>query len=346
MEAMRIATIAAVISLLSAGCGGSGSANAGSGGNAGGSGANGGASAGGGSSSGGAGQGGAAATGSGGGGASACAKKTLGPGDTDETLSFGGQSRTFHVHAPATYDHATPTELVLVFHGYLESDSDIANVTKMTDKSDAHGFIVVYPQGLNDSWNAGACCGNSASAGVDDVGFVGALLDHLESEYCIDEKHVHAAGFSNGGMLSQRLGCEMSDRIASIGPVAGPLAVDSCMPGRAVPVLEVHGKSDPIVPYGGGGLSGTKSVDDTIAFWVMNDGCTDAAPAQVYMNGDATCSRYSMCDAGSAVELCTISDGGHQWPGGNDAGFGLGTLSMDLDASETIVKFFADHPLP
>ena len=155
-------------------------------------------------------------------------------------------------------------------------------------------------------------------------------------------------GFSNGGMLSHRLACEMSDKIASIGAVAGTLAVASCMPSRPAPspVLHVHGKDDPVVLYDGGGLSGGESVADTISFWVMNDGCTDTTPAQVYMNGDATCVQYSACHAGSAVELCTISDGGHQWPGGNDAGFGLGTLSMDLDASETIVKFFADHPLP
>ena len=356
MDPMRRALLAALTSLPLVACGlgqsateaGSGGGHATGGGQAGGGRATGGSSADGGASS--RGSGGADATGGGGaaagGSSAACAGKTLGPGDTDETLSFGGQDRTFHVHAPATYDPGKPTELVLVFHGYLQTTDDIANVTKMTDTSDAHGFIVVYPQGLDDSFNAGACCGPSAMNGVDDVGFVGALLDHLETEYCIDEKHVHATGYSNGGMLSHRLACEMSDRIASIGAVAGTLAVDTCAPGRAVPVLHIHGKDDPIVLYDGGGFSGAESVDDTISFWVMNDGCTDPTPAQVYMNGDATCARYSTCHAGSAVELCTISDGGHQWPGGNDAGFGLGKVSMDLDASETIVKFFADHPLP
>lgn len=215
---MRSAILAALTSLGLLGCGASqsatdaGSGGAAAGGQTGGAPATGGSSADGGATSRGAGGasdgGGGSATG---GGAAACTGKTLGPGDTDETLSFGGQDRTFHVHAPATYDPAKPTELVLVFHGYLETSDDIANVTKMTDKSDAHGFIVVYPQGLDDSFNAGACCGTSATNGVDDVGFVGKLIDHLEAEYCVDEKHVHATGYSNGGMLSHRLACEMSD---------------------------------------------------------------------------------------------------------------------------------------
>jgi polyhydroxybutyrate depolymerase len=171
------------------------------------------------------------------------------------------------------------------------------------------------------------------------------MLDELEKLYCVDTKRVYAAGFSNGGMLSQRLGCELSNRIAAIGPVAGPLAFDSCTPSRPVPVIEFHGTSDFVVFYNGGSLSGAKSVDETIAFWVANNTCTDSQPQSVYSNGDSSCVEYQSCAASAAVRLCTVDGGGHQWPGGTSAG-PAGKLTQDIEASEEMFTFFSAHPLP
>jgi polyhydroxybutyrate depolymerase len=234
---------------------------------------------------------------------------------------------------------------VLVFHGYLETSAQIETITEMTPVADAHGFLVVYSQGLSNSWNAGACCGSSASLDVEDVQFVRDMLDRLATDYCVDPKRVFSAGFSNGGMLSHRLACELSDRIAAIGPVSGTMAIDACNPLRPVPVMHTHGTSDFVVPYNGGGLGGAASVQTTISGWVTRNGCTDAQPTTVYQNGDATCQEYSQCNGQAPVRLCTIDGGGHQWPGGTSAGPG-GTLSMDLDTSEALAAFFEAHPMP
>ncbi len=266
-------------------------------------------------------------------------------GSFNKTVMSAGEAREYRIHVPAGYSPEKPTMLVLDFHGLFESKEDIEKISKMTAVSDAHGFIVVYPQGKTSSWNAGACCGTSSSTGVDDVGFVGDLLDALEAEYCVDKKRVFSVGFSNGGMLSHRLACELSDRIAAIGPVAGTLAVDACSPSRPVPVIHFHGTSDFVVPFDGGGLGGGKSVDDTIAGWVQRNGCKDAAPTSVYQNGDATCEEYQQCTDGASVRLCTISGGGHQWPGGESAGAVGGKLSTDISASEEMFSFFAAHPM-
>jgi polyhydroxybutyrate depolymerase len=146
-------------------------------------------------------------------------------------------------------------------------------------------------------------------------------------------------------MFSQRLACELSRRIAAIGPVAGPLAIDGCVPSRPVPLIEFHGTSDFVVPYNGGGLGGAESVPDTIAFWTQHDACTDAQPAKVYENGDSSCVEHRSCAGGSAVRLCTVDGGGHQWPGGTSAG-PAGKLTEDIDASEEMAQFFAAHPMP
>jgi len=287
-----------------------------------------------------------ASTGAGGGGSGggACAGLTLGPGDHVDTLPEGSAMRTFRVHVPKSYAPPSRASVVLVFHGLNEDAGGIEQQAVMDPVSDVHGFLAVYPQGLDNSWNAGGCCGTSSMGMVDDLTFVRDLLAKLETEYCVDPKRVFAAGFSNGGMLSHRLACEMSDRIAAIGAVSGTLAIDGCAPPRAVAVMAVHGTGDFVVGYADGGFSGAKGVPPTIAAWTKIDGCTDAMPTSVLKHGDASCDEYQACTAGVAVRLCTIDQGGHQWPGGqNDF---LGKLSVDLDASSEIAKFFEAHPMP
>jgi polyhydroxybutyrate depolymerase len=257
----------------------------------------------------------------------------------------GGKTREYRVHVPPGYSPDQATMLVLDFHGYLESNDDIAKISKMDPVSDAHGFIAVYPQGVSNSWNAGSCCGSASSGGVDDVAFVSALLDALEAEYCIDKKRTFSVGFSNGGMLSHKLACELSDRIAAIGPVAGTMAIETCSPSRPVPVIHFHGTSDFVVPYNGGGAAGADSVKDTIAGWVLRNGCKDVEPSVVFQNGDSTCEEYQQCDDGAAVRLCTVDGGGHQWPGGESASGFAGKLTKDIVASEEMIKFFAEHPM-
>jgi polyhydroxybutyrate depolymerase len=271
------------------------------------------------------------------------------PGLHDETIQSGGMARTFHVHVPTGYDASKPTMLVFVFHGLTQHGvgSDVFAIeylSQMDPVSDAQGFLVVYPDGYDESWNAGLCCGGAVAAKVDDVGFFDDMLARLGSEYCVDPKRVYAAGLSNGGFFSNRLGCERASVVAAIGPVAGPLDISPCNPSRPVPMFEVHGTSDPVVYYNGGSASGADSVPTAVATWEKNDGCTDPMPATVYTNGSATCTEDTMCAGGSAVELCVIQGGGHQWPGGKDDY--LGNFSTDLDTSTKMIEFFTAHPLP
>lgn len=248
------------------------------------------------------------------------------------------------MHTGSGIDPAAPAPLVMVFHGFLENGDGIEHITKMTEAADARGFLVVYPEGLNESWNAGACCGTSASGGVDDVAFVDAMLDDIEAHHCVDPKRVYAAGFSNGGMLAHRLACESSERIAAIGPVSGTLAIDVCAPSRPVPVMHFHGTSDFVVAYANGGLSGAQGVDETMNGWAARNGCA-ASPHTVFQQGDATCDAWSPCLVGADVVRCKLQGGGHQWPGGNSAGPG-GTINMDIAASDAMLDFFEQHPLP
>jgi polyhydroxybutyrate depolymerase len=289
-------------------------------------------------------QGGSVSNGGGGEGGApvTCSGKAPADADTEFTMMFDGVDREFRVHVPPSYDPTVGTPVVLVLHGYTETNDAIENISQMTPEADDRGYIVVYPQGLSTSWNAGECCGSSQQLGVDDVGFINAMLDQIEADYCVDTKRVFSSGFSNGGMLSHRLACESADRIAAIGPVAGPIRLPTCTPSRPVPVAQFHGTSDFIVPYDGG--FGATSVADCTADWVERNGCDPTATVTFDM-GDATCETYSSCTDGADVVLCTLDGGGHQWPGGQSAG-PLGTINMDIFASEALLDFFDAHPMP
>ncbi len=290
-----------------------------------------------------------------------CAAKSGSPGTKMLTLTSGGMPRTSIVHAPAVVA-AEPMPLILNFHGFTQHGASMELTSRMDGASDKHRFVVAYPDGLSQSWNAGDCCTQFAlpsPGNVDDVLFTKDLIAKLSEQYCIDPKRIYATGLSNGALFSYRLACDMADVIAAIAPVAGsmPIETAACKPKRPVPILHFHANTDAFEPFDGGapaiaGLLGElfvtfRSVPDSIAAWRKLDACPETSKV-VFAQGDVSCDEWSGCAGGSAIRLCKISDGGHTWPGGaEDPDYAiLGKITTDIDATETMVKFFADHPLP
>ena len=264
--------------------------------------------------------------------------------DATWTITSGGQARTFNVHVPAAYDPTRATPVVLNFHGYSSDAAQEDLLAQMSAKADTEGFIAVHPEGLSNSWNAGACCGASAQNGVDDVGFVRDMLDALEQKICVDARRVFATGMSNGGFLSHRLGCELSSRIAAIAPVAGVLALAACNPTRPMPVMHFHGTADTLVPYDGDPAQNFPDVASTFAAWAKRDGCV-GQPTETFRKLDAHCATYATCAAGATVTLCTIDGGGHTWPGGTPIP-SLGYTTPNLSATDAMWDFFKKNPMP
>lgn len=280
-----------------------------------------------------------------------CSDKTGKKGSPTLTLQSGGRTRSAILHVPEKYDPTQGTMLVLNFHGFTSAGWQQSLLTRMSQESDARGFIVAYPEGVAASWNAGDCCGTAWTDAVDDVKFVRDLIDRIEADYCIDPRRVFATGMSNGGFLSHRLACEVSDRIAAVAPVAGVLGIDGCAPKRPMPVLHFHGTADPMVPYGGGtpiipqlgvGLK-FRSVAETMDYWRKQNGCSSFEQT-IFQKGDATCVQWPDCNAGAATVLCTIDGGGHTWPGGIP--IPAGKTSTDISATTSMLDFFETHPMP
>jgi polyhydroxybutyrate depolymerase len=261
----------------------------------------------------------------------------------DATWTVGG--RSVKVHVPASYDPTQRTPVVINLHGYASDGGDQARVSKMIALSDAKGFIAVHAEGHHSprGWNAGVCCGSAASSGTNDTMWISAVIDELEATVCVDGDRVFATGLSNGAFMAYRLACELSDRIAAVAPVAGVVGITTCNPTRPVAVFHVHGTSDNVIPYTGGGFNGNEPVATTINRWTTANGCS-GAPATTFDHGDATCVTRSGCTGGADVTLCTIDGGGHQWPGGESIGLFNGKKSDDLDSSAAMWTFFVGHP--
>jgi polyhydroxybutyrate depolymerase len=278
--------------------------------------------------------------------ADGCGDTTLAPGIYHNIdMEVDGQNRVYDLIIPESYDPSTPTPLVVNYHGYTSNPQQQTFFSVIEPVAQEHGFIVALPFGVMNSWNGGACCGDSMATDRDDVGFSRALVAEVSSQLCIDDKRVYAMGMSNGGFMSYRLACEAADLFAAIGPVAGVMGIpaDACTPSRPVPVMHVHGTEDPLVPYEGNAAIGYPPVLDTLTGWAARNGC-DATSEVTFEQDDVRCETWSGCDDAADVTLCTVEGAGHCWPGQELCPFGTSTTTVN--ASEEIALFFEQHSLP
>ena len=266
---------------------------------------------------------------------------------------------------PTAAREGKPLPIVMAFHGGGGTGARFQTLTGLDATAEKYGFFLVYPEGVDKHWNDGRADMHETAhrEEVADVAFVAAILDDMERTYLVDKGRVFATGLSNGAMMSARLSCELSERIAAVALVAGsmPRSIQpTCAPKRPVSVMLMSGTADPIVPFGGGevkfGSLGARgmviSAEATIAEWVRHDRCEPAAEERAVPDAkpdDGSTIRvqtWSRCADGVAVELWRIEGGGHTWPGGwqylNETF--IGPTNRDVDAREEIWRFFAAHP--
>lgn len=279
------------------------------------------------------------------------------------SLTHDGIERTAYLYVPTTYDGAKAIPLVLALHGGGGTAEGMIRLTQGLDGiAERESFIVAFPAGIDKQWNDGREVNREGD--IDDVGFLSTLIDHISEAYAIDPKRVYATGISNGGFMSFRLACELSDRIAAVAPVTAALSEDlyaTCSPSQPVSILVINGTDDPLVPWEGAtigfsregpGRGQTLSTPDTIAFWVEQNQCAtepDVTLAEDTDPGDGTRVRWEVhdqCDGPTEVVLCAIEGGGHTWPQGWQylpVGV-IGATSQDVEGNEIVWRFFREHP--
>jgi polyhydroxybutyrate depolymerase len=271
-----------------------------------------------------------------------------------DSIYLSSNYRTYLVHLPVGYAASNDYPLVVAMHGGFGSAFNLQNQSGLSAKSDQEGFIVVYPEGVKGgalnirTWNAGWCCGPASETNVDDVGFIDALLDTVFNQFSVDTTRVYATGMSNGGFMSFRLACELSDRFAAIAPVASSMSISNCRPSKLMPIIHFHSYQDESIPYEGGIGTGVSDhynppLDSVLNVWSGHNGCT-VANDTIQNDSEYTLIRWTNCECGAEVLSYITQDGGHSWPGGTQTPVG-DSVSVYINATDLMWAFFEQYSL-
>lgn len=292
--------------------------------------------------------------------------------DFTDRIMLGGNARTYHVHVPPSYDRAHPMPLFMVFHGLHITGQIMIYLTDFNSYADKNKFIVVYPDGLGRRW-----CESGADAN-DDVAFINAMINKLSGMVNIDQRRIYAIGISNGGYFSERLACELGNRIAAIAIVGASMmsrVANSCNLNHRMPAMFFIGTADPLVPQeddehnaelgklgdavglsGLGSLSvpyakigGLMTANEAVDFWCRHNQCSSNPYTNVEADKDprdgCKVTRYTYGSYGSEVVYYLIQGGGHTWPGALYSGPSdlMGRTTNDISATALITDFCLKH---
>jgi polyhydroxybutyrate depolymerase len=264
------------------------------------------------------------------------------------TTNYGGLNRKYILYKPKSYSENAP--LVFVLHGFGSNNKTILNYSQMNSIADQNGFMVCYPLGSTEPitgqthWNA------NLQTSVNDIGFLSFLALKIQEEYKTSFDNVFTAGMSNGGFMSYTLGCEKSDIFKAVASITGTMSGydwNNCSPAYKIPVLQMSGTSDTVVPWDGTmnvpewpAWAGAPHILEVMEFWSDLNACTQD---EIIDFPDIDKSDYSTVSLtkkkggsyNNEVWFYKVEGGGHDWPGawGN----------QDINASEEIWKFFKKH---
>jgi len=165
-----------------------------------------------------------------------------------EIINIDGKKREYYLSLPE--DTSKPFPLIINFHGFLSHAIEQQEFSQMDNYAHLNGVGVIYPEGINKSWNIG----KDMMSEENDIGFVNALIDSVTSKYNIDSDRIYVCGFSNGGEFTYELMCELSNKIAAFGSVGGNFIINekrSCNINREIPLIHIHGTKDRLAKYNG-----------------------------------------------------------------------------------------------
>ncbi|HZQ33247.1 MAG TPA: PHB depolymerase family esterase [Mycobacterium sp.] len=246
-------------------------------------------------------------------------------GNSVHSINVGGLDRSYRVYKPAGLPASAP--LVVMMHGGFGDGEQAEKAYGWDQLADSAKFVVAYPDGIARAWNVHGCCGQPGRAGIDDVGFITAMVNEISKGIGIDRTHIYATGISNGGMMSYTLACN-TEMFAAIGPDSAT-QLDACTAPHPTSVMHIHGTADRLIRYDGGPGAGVAHIDgppvpEVNAFWRNVDQCR--APV-IATDGPLTTSTADCAD-NRGVVLVTVDGGGHEWP---------------AFATQRLWEFFAAH---
>jgi polyhydroxybutyrate depolymerase len=263
-----------------------------------------------------------------------------------KSILIGQQKRKYVLYLPKDYRSTKTYPLVYNFHGGGMTATEQMFYSRMNQTADKHGFIIVYPSGINADWNVGFEM--SYKNGTNDIGFIQALTDTLKKNYSVNSQAIFATGLSRGGFFCHRLATELPEVFAAVASIGGPLPDSVKLHHRSaknVSIMQVSGTEDKIVDYQGKSGAYSSAVS-TFNYWVAHNKLSASSQRNKSLNANkkdgTSVSIKEVTDGSMSVMLVSIDNGGHTWPGSDsfNIGYPLGKTTKDLDINEAMWAFF------
>jgi len=273
-----------------------------------------------------------------------------GEGVVGSWVHSGGYRRDYLVTRPDNLRPDSVYPLLIFLHGAGGTGAGLQRWINPDSATVAAGFIAVYPEGLDSSWEVGCGpCTSAGTQGVDDILFINTLIDRLSDSLPVDGSRIYLAGHSLGAQFVHYYACKSSRPPAAIAAVSGlwlRRTAVACPDNRDVSVLMIHGDQDPVLPWEGPRRDITAlSMPEALERWSDLLECRPG-PEVIEIpdsTGDGTSvqrTTVSGCRAGTRLELHRIRGGGHGWPGRARGVPALGPHSANLDGLTEILRFF------
>ncbi len=251
--------------------------------------------------------------------------------DRTITLAVEGQQRNYLLQPAEGLQRGDAPALVVVLHQEGGTPGGVATETALQDLR-ARGATLAYPAGLDESWDAGACCNPSKQQGADDIAFLDALFKDVPRQTPVDGTRRAMVGYSSGGMLTYRYVCGRPGKLDAAVVVSGSLETE-CADGITTPdVMAVHGKKDGTIGFHQPifikalGLA-PRPVEDSLDLFTRSAGCDEPESDR---RPDLEVRRWADCRGGS-VEAQLVEEKGHGW--------------VKLDATRRTREFLVTHLL-
>lgn len=279
-------------------------------------------------------------------------------------LEIDSIDRRYGIYIPTNYSKNNLYPIVFLFHGGGGNALQFESTINYTNLAEKEKIILIYPQGSGYlskekllTYNANFCCGSSLQRDINETKFILKIIEEINSTYSINSKKIYATGFSNGAIMSHQIGIELSNIFTAIAPVSSQIGGQATSnsnfwtpkknPTNKISVLIINGLEDENVPYfGGKPITKThvyqwNSTNDSMNYWTNANNCKNTSSI-ININNLAT--KTTFCNNQTySVELITIKDGTHSWPGGKESREGAAIPSQAISATNVTWEFFKKH---
>ena len=239
----------------------------------------------------------------------------------NKNINVGGVNRSYIVYIPVNFDPAENMPAMFFFHGGGGTASGGIFECDFRSLANSDRFIAVYPQAINSSSgnNSWDCLGDY-HGGIDEMGFVSAMIDALAADYNIDTNRVYAGGYSLGGSIVYDIAAYLPDKVAGIAPVAANMwewTLSDVNWSTSVACVHLLGTNDFYAPYNGNAYSISTAAQNN-HFVGLNGAETD--PLVENLGGNITRYTWAPGDGCHGYQHYRRQGGGHDAPSGYSQG--------------------------